>query len=49
MKKSLLIYNPNSGKYNKKETLPKLKQVLEEYNYEVEIKETKYRQQSCYT
>ncbi len=43
MKKSLIIYNPNSGKYNKKETLPKLKKILEEYNYEVEIKETKYK------
>lgn len=41
MKKCLVIYNPNSGKYNKEKTLPKIKKVLNEYHYEVEIKETK--------
>lgn len=41
MKKCLVIYNPNSGKYNKKEMLPKVKKVLEEYHYEVDIRETK--------
>lgn len=41
MKKSIIIYNPNSGKYNKEKTLPKLKEVLNDYNYEVEIMETK--------
>ena len=40
MKKCLVVYNPNSGKYNKKETLPNIKKILEEYNYEVDIKET---------
>ena len=40
LKKCLVVYNPNSGKYNKKETLPKIKKILEEYNYEVDIKET---------
>ena len=30
MKTCLVIYNPNSGKYNKEETLPKIKQILEE-------------------
>lgn len=43
MKKALVIYNPNSGKYNKEETLPKIKNVLEECNYEVEIKKTEYK------
>lgn len=41
LKKSIIIYNPNSGKYNKEKTLPKLKEVLNDYNYEVEIMETK--------
>lgn len=40
LKKCLVVYNPNSGKYNKKETLPNIKKILEEYNYEVDIKET---------
>lgn len=43
LKKSLVVYNPNSGKYNKEETLPKIKKILEEYNYDVEIKETEYK------
>lgn len=43
MKKCLVIYNPNSGKYNKELTLPKIKKILEEYKYEVEIKETEYK------
>ena len=34
MKKCLVVYNPNSGKYNKEDTLPKLRKILEEYNYE---------------
>ena len=41
MKKSIIIYNPNSGKNSKEKTLPKLKEVLNDYNYEVEIIETK--------
>ena len=40
LKKCLVVYNPNSGKYNKKETLPNIKKILEEYNYVVDIKET---------
>lgn len=43
MKKCMVVYNPNSGKYNKEETLPKVKKILEEYNYEVEIIDTKGR------
>jgi len=43
MKKCLVIYNPNSGKYNKEETLPKIKKILEEYEYEVDIVDTEYR------
>ncbi len=43
MKKCLVIYNPNSGKYNKEDILPKIKKVIEEYNYSVEIKETDYK------
>lgn len=41
MKKCIIIYNPNSGKYNKEKTLPKIAKILNDYNYEVEIKETK--------
>ena len=43
MKKCMVVYNPNSGKYNKEETLPKVKKILEEYDYEVEIIDTKGR------
>lgn len=43
MKKSLVIYNPNSGKYNKEKTLPKIKKVLEEYDYSIDIKETMHK------
>lgn len=43
MKKCLVIYNPNSGKYNKEKTLPKLSKVLNEYHYEVQIEETKIK------
>lgn len=43
MKKCLVIYNPNSGKYNKEKTLPKIEKILNDYHYEVEIKETKKR------
>ena len=41
MKKCMIIYNPNSGKYNKEEILSKLKDMLEDYKYEVNIYETK--------
>lgn len=43
MKKCMVVYNPNSGKYNKEDTLPKIKKILEEYNYEVEIIATRGR------
>ena len=43
METCLVIYNPNSGKYNKKELLPKIRKILEKYNYEVTIKETEYK------
>lgn len=43
MKKCMVIYNPNSGKYNKEDTLPKIKKILEEYDYDVEIIGTKCR------
>ncbi len=42
-KKCLVVYNPNSGKYNKETTLPKIENLLNKYNYEVEIYETKYK------
>ena len=31
MKKCLVVYNPNSGKYNKEVTLPKIEKILNEY------------------
>ena len=37
MKKCVVVYNPNSGKYNKEETLPRIKKLLEEYDYNVEV------------
>lgn len=43
MKTCMVIYNPNSGKYNKEETLPKIEKVLKNYNYEVSIKKTEYK------
>lgn len=43
MKKCTVVYNPNSGKYNKEELLPKIKKILEEYDYSVVIKETEYK------
>lgn len=43
MKKCLVVYNPNSGKYNKEGTLPKIEKILNDYDYEVEICETKYK------
>ena len=43
MKKCLVVYNPNSGKYNKEITLPKLEKVLNDYGYEVKIEMTKAR------
>ena len=43
MKKCVVVYNPNSGKYNKEETLPKIKQLLEEYDYSVEVIATRCR------
>ncbi|MBQ8193281.1 MAG: YegS/Rv2252/BmrU family lipid kinase [Bacilli bacterium] len=43
MKKSLVVYNPNSGKYNKESTLPKIIKILEEFNYEVETIKTEYK------
>ncbi len=46
MKKCLVIYNPNSGKYNKELTLPKIKKILEEHDYEVKIRKTEYKGQA---
>ena len=43
MKTCLVIYKANSGKYNKEETLPKIKKILEDYKYQVDIKETEYK------
>lgn len=43
MKKCIVIYNPNSGKYNKEQMLPKIKNKLEEYSYFVIMEETKYQ------
>ena len=28
MKKCMVVYNPNSGKYNKEDTLPKIKKNI---------------------
>ena len=43
MKKCLIVYNPNSGKYNKEVTLPKIEKILNEYDYDVIIEKTKYK------
>lgn len=43
MKKCLVVYNPNSGKYNKEVTLPKIEKTLNEYDYSVIIEKTKYK------
>ena len=43
MKKCLVVYNPNSGKYNKEVTLPKIEKILNEYDYDVIIEKTKYK------
>lgn len=43
MKKCLVIYNPNSGKYNKEDTLPKIEKILKDYNYDSKVFETKYK------
>lgn len=43
MKKCLVVYNPNSGKYNKEVTLPNIEKILNEYDYSVIIEKTKYK------
>ena len=43
MKKWFVVYNPNSGKYNKEVTLPKIEKILNEYDYSVIIEKTKYK------
>ena len=43
MKKCLVVYNPNSGKYNKEVTLPKIEKILNEYDYSAIIEKTKYK------
>ena len=43
MKKCLVVYNPNSGKYNKEVTLPKIEKILNEYDYSVIIEKTRYK------
>lgn len=43
MNKCLVVYNPNSGKYNKEVTLPKIEKILNEYDYSVIIEKTKYK------
>lgn len=43
MKKCLVVYNPNSGKYNKEVILPKIEKILNEYDYSVIIEKTKYK------
>ena len=43
MKKCLVVYNPNSGKYNKEVTLPKIEKILNEYDSSVIIEKTKYK------
>ena len=43
MKKCMVVYNPNSGKYNVENVLSKVKTILEEYGYIVSLYETKYK------
>ena len=43
MKKCLVVYNPNSGKYNKEVTLPRIEKILNEYDYSVIMEKTKYK------
>ena len=43
MKTCLLIYNPNSGKYNKEEMLPEIKKIIEQHRYVVDIMKTEYK------
>lgn len=43
MKKCLVVYNPNSGKYNKEEVLPKIVSLLNKYDYDVKVEMTKGR------
>lgn len=43
MKKLIVIYNPNSGHTLKKENIPKYKNIIESYGYEVEFIGTKYK------
>lgn len=44
MKKCLVVYNPNSGKYNKEVTLPKIEKILNEYDYFVIIEKLNIRE-----
>ena len=43
LKKCLVIYNPNSGKYNKELMLPKIVKVLNDYDYVVKMEMTTYK------
>lgn len=43
MKKSVIIYNPNSGKIPREKILPTLEDILKKYDYECEMYVTKYK------
>lgn len=43
MKKCVVIYNPNSGKFSKEKMLPKFREMLASYNYVTEIFQTEYK------
>lgn len=43
MAKCIVVYNPNSGKHNKEDILPKIIKILEEHDYKTELKETRYK------
>ena len=43
MKKCVVIYNPNSGKFSKEKMLPKFREMLTNYNYVTEIFQTEYK------
>lgn len=43
MKTCLVVYNPNSGKHNQKQLIPKIEKTLKEFGYEAEFKITERR------
>jgi len=43
MKKCVLLYNPNSGKLTNRNDIKKIYKILENYDYDTEIKYTEYK------